>query len=151
MRSVQVGELLLHGLRLLLFRLQFGARTFQLRPRVLQRNRQRFFLPDDLGKLRAQCVGNFPRFRGEVFQPGVRFGGSRFRRCLLTSFVDVAFEVRRRGLAESLRSRVERGPRASTVSATSLTRSEDPRQQRRRLFGRKGMNSIEKGRSNSAR
>ena len=68
----QVGELLLNRLRLFLLRLEFAAHRVQLRARVLQRDRQRFFFADDVGELRAQRVGNLsaPRPTGvSAFRP----------------------------------------------------------------------------------
>jgi hypothetical protein len=60
-RGREIGELLLNRLRLFLFRLEFSANRVQLRARIFQRDRKRFFLPDDVGQLRAQRVGNFSR------------------------------------------------------------------------------------------
>jgi len=140
-------ELFLRILRLLLFGLQLPAQGVELRPRVFQRNRERFLFTHDLGELGAKCIGNLPRFGGEVLQSRVRFGRRHLAE-LFCELVDVAIDVRLGcdGFFEGLGCGFESSAqRIDPFQGRLGCGAENLGQQRGRFFCRKGTEFHEKG------
>ena len=151
--EVNLGQFLLDRLRLLLLGRELRTDCIELGARVLQRDRERVLLADDVTEFGPQRIGDLARLRGEVLQADVGFGRRRFCEPL-DQLVDVTLDVRRGRYRrfQRLRGGVDDSPqRVDAIQRGFRGRIEGSCQQRGRFFSRKGTEFHRTRRSNFAR